>query len=49
MLMSCNGLEESFSVGKAAEVEGGSPAILVEVGREIVVTVAILVRLPMPM
>jgi hypothetical protein len=37
VLVAGNGLVERLTVGKTAEVEGGTPAILVEVGGEVVV------------
>ena len=37
MLMAGNGLVEAFTIGKAAEVEGGSPTVFVDVGCEVVV------------
>ena len=37
VLMASNGLVEGFAVGEAAEVEGLAPAILVEVGCQVVV------------
>ena len=35
--MSSNGLVERFSVGKATEVERGTPSIFVKIGCEVVV------------
>jgi hypothetical protein len=37
-----NGQVKGFSVGEAAEVKGGAPSILIEIGRQIVVAIAAL-------
>jgi len=38
VLMAGNGLVEGLAVGEAAEMEGGRPAVFVEIGDEVVVT-----------
>lgn len=41
--MAGDGLVEAFAVGEAAEVEGGAPAVFVDVGCEVVVASCALV------
>lgn len=41
VLVTGDGLTEGFAVCEAAEVEGGSPSVFVQVGREVVVTISI--------
>ena len=36
--MACDGLVKRLSEGKSAEVKGGTPAILVKIGRKVVIT-----------
>jgi hypothetical protein len=40
MLVAGDGLVEGLTVGETAEVERGAPAVLVEVGSQVVVTVS---------
>lgn len=37
VFMSGNGLMKTFTVGESAEMKAGAPAVLVEVGREVVI------------
>lgn len=37
--MAGDGLEKTFAVGEAAEMEGCAPAVFVEVSREVVVAI----------
>ena len=39
VLMAGNGLVEGLAIGEAAEMEGGRPAVFVEVGDEVVVAI----------